>query len=360
MQKISKKLAGALALALTVGALAPIQAYATEEAPDHIDLVDESFIGAGAEESSQDADIAEIPEEEPRVERLTPKIPDFKIDFGDEETPAEDVVLEREPMAKELTPKIPDFKIDFGDESTPDEEITPAREPMAKELTPKIPDFKIDFGDDETPAEDVVPEREPMAKELTPKIPDFKIDFGEGESEGEDSQAHGDLDDFDPSEENGKTPEDEDITPIVDEDKPQDDDEITPSDEEEPNEDDDITPIVDEDKPQEKDPSEEEEKPSLEEQVVEKEHPEESELPEKDKPSPSSSLAVPVEQTDESIEDKKVVESVPERHTQDDETPIQKAPVSHVKAQTGGSVGFGIAGLISALVGAFTARKKCD
>lgn len=344
-----KKLGGALALALTVGALAPTQAHAETELPDSIGLVDENFIGSGAEEISQDVDIAEIPEEgdDERALELTPKLPDFKIDFGDEETPAEEAPT-REPIAKELKSKIPGFKIDFGDEETPSEDV-PTREPMAKELTPKLPDYKIDFGDDEsqdtdTPEQEDSPAREPMAKELTPKIPDFKIDFGESEGEGEDSLVHGDLDDFDPSEENGKTPEDEGITPS----------------EEEPNEDEDITPIVDEDKLQEKDPSEEEEKPSLEEQPVEKEQPEESELPEKDKPSPSSSLAVPVDKATESTEDKKVVESVTERHTQDDETPIQKAPVSHVKAQTGGSVGFGMAGLISALVGAVTARKKRD
>lgn len=79
---------------------------------------------------------------------------------------------------------------------------------------------------------------------------------------------------------------------------------------------------------------------------------------EKNTPSPSSTLPDPVDKADEANEEEKVVKSNPERRTQDAKVYAEKAPVSHVKAQTGGGVGVGIAGLLSAAVGGFTTLKK--
>lgn len=117
--------------------------------------------------------------------------------------------------------------------------------------------------------------------------------------------------------------------------------------------------VVEEDIPSEETPSTEEDNSSLEKPTTE-DGSVDPELPEKEKvtPSPSSDLPEPVDETTKSAEDKKSIESVPERQTQDAKVYTQKTPISHVKAQTGGSASVGIAGLLSAAVGGFTALKK--
>lgn len=298
MQNKKQKLfVGALALALSAGALGNSEAHAMTKVTRQV----------GVEPTEEDRN---------RSGEITNR--DYSQGSSDSE-PTKDGDLE-DPVVEE----------DVVEEETPSEDTPSVEEPKIEE----------DVVEEDTPSEDSQSERDRLDRM-------FERHKTRGTRRGDqitnhDYYSQGDTDD---------APEGETSFP-----NPNDDDES--KEEEGPSEDGDI---VDEGVSSEETPAPEdgEEDPSLEEPVAE-ENSVESELPEKekDKPFPSSDLSEPVDKDVEANEEEKVVEPSPERQTQDIKKVPEKAPVSHVKAQTGGGVGVGIAGLLSAVVGGFTALKK--
>ena len=346
----NKKLfVGALALALGVGTLASTQAHAMKkitrevgilgtEAPaqitnqDYTKAEDSTKYSRGMKKRTRR--VGEEPPEGVQVRSAQITNQDYTVDYNQ---PAYEEVVDQ-PTGLVLTPY---FTLGSGSGVGGGDQIT--NQDYTSGGTPEESAV-------EQPSEGLV--NEELQEESSEQI--TNQDYTSGDS-SEDSVVEKPQEDESINEESSENPSEEDL---VDEPKEEDpsEDEIDEPKEDEPSEDGDF---VEEDIPSEETPSTEEDNSSLEKPTTE-DGSVDPELPEKEKvtPSPSSDLPEPVDKTVKPAEEEEVVKPTPERHTQDAKATTEKAPVSRVKAQTGGRVGVGIAGLLSAAAGGFTALKK--